>query len=123
MFYCASIKQVKKAVMLFSLLMFSTLLQAESPDNVDSSDSAATAEAGLKSAAGDQPRDYIFPDWPERKQAHRQVVPPPPPGPYMSSALSDFSVRGPSFGNNPDRSESNKAASSSDPSDVPMATF
>ena len=122
MFYCASIKQVKKALMLFSLLMFSTLLQAESPDNVDSSDSAVAAEAGLKSAA-DQPRDYIFPDWPERKQAHRQEVPPPPPGPYMSSALSDFSVRGPSFGNNPAPSESNNAASKSDSSNIPMATF
>ena len=123
MLYCASIKQVKKVAMFFTLLMVSTFLQAESSDNADNSNSAATAETGLESAADDQPRDYIFPDWPERKQPNRQAVPPPPPGPYMSSALSDFSVRGPSFGSNPGPSELNKAASSSDPSDVPMETF
>ena len=123
MFYCVSIKQVKKAVMLSALLMFSTLLQAESSANVESSDSATKAESGLKSAADDQPRDFIFPDWPERKQSNRQMVPPPPPGPYMSSALSDFTVTGPSFRSNHDRHESNKPVSGSVPSDTPMATF
>ena len=123
MFYCASIEQVKKAVLLFTLLMFSTLSRAELPDNVDASNAAAKAETGLESAADDQARDYKFPDWPERKQPNRQMVPPPPPGPYMSSALSDFSVRGPSFGSNPDMSESNKPVSKVDPSNVPMETF
>ena len=123
MFYCVSFEQVKKAVLLFTLLMFSALSQAELSANVDSSDAAAKAETGLKSAA-DQSQDYIFPDWPERKKSNRQqMIPPPPPGPYMSSALSDFSVRGPSFGSNPVRSESNKAASKSDRSDIPMSTF
>ncbi len=123
MFTCISINRVKKAVILFSLLMFSTFLQAESSANVESSDSAAKAETGLESVAEDQPRDFIFPDWPERKQSNRQMVPPPPPGPYMSSALSDFSVRGPSFGSHPVSSGSNKPVSASDPSNVPMATF
>ena len=124
MFYCVSIEQVKKAVLLFTLLMFSTLSQAELSVNVDASNAAEKAETGLKSAADAQPQDFIFPDWPERKKSNRQqVVPPPPPGPYMSSALSDFSVRGPSFGSNSVSSESNKAASRSDPSNIPMATF
>ena len=123
MFYSVSINRVEKAVMLFSLLMFSTLLQAELPANVDGSDAATKADAGLKSAVDAQPQDYKFPDWPERKQSNRQMVPPPPPGPYMSSALSDYSVRGPSFGSNPVSSESNKPVSASDPSNVPISTF
>jgi hypothetical protein len=122
MFYCVSIKQVKKAVMLSALLMFSTFLQAESSANVESSESAAKAETGLKPAA-DQQRDFIFPDWPKRKQSNRQMIPPAPPGPYMSSALTDFSVGGLSFGSNPVSSESNKTVSASDPSNVPMSTF
>jgi hypothetical protein len=30
-----------------------------------------------------------YPEWPERP-ARRELIPPPPAGPYMSSALSDF---------------------------------
>jgi hypothetical protein len=39
-----------------------------------------------------------FPRWPERAQAHKELIPPPPPGPYMSTALNDHSVQGRSFG-------------------------
>ena len=122
MFCCTNIKRVKKAVMLLTLFMFSPFLQAESSDNADDSDSAAKAETELKSTA-DQRRDFKFPAWPERQQLNRQTVPPPPPGPYMSSALSDFSVKGPSFAINTDRDELNQPVSRVDPSNVPMETF
>ena len=123
MFHCSSFGQVKKVVMLFILLMFSTLSQAESSDNAASHDSATKSEAGLKSVADDQQRDFKFPDWPERQQSNRQMIPPPPPGPYMSSALSDFSVRGTSFGRNSDRHEWDKPVFKLDPSNIPMDTF
>jgi len=126
MFYCANKKrnilEHSKAVMLLTLLMFSPFLQAESSDNADASDSAAKAEAGAESTA-DQTRDFKFPAWPERKQSNRDQVPPPPPGPYMSSALSDFSVKGPSFGLNPEKHELNQPLPRVDPSNVPMETF
>ena len=102
--------------------MFSTFLQAESFDNADVSDSAANAETGLKSIA-DQQQDFKFPNWPERPQSNRQLVPPPPPGPYMSSALSDFSVKGPSFGVNSEELELNQPVPGADLSNVPMETF
>ena len=123
MFYCASIKQVAKAVMFFALLMFSALLQAESSDNADSSDSAKAVDAGPGSAVDDRQRVFRFPDWPERPQLNRREVPPPPPGPYMSSALSDLSVKGLSFGRDSDSDQENKPATESDPSNIPMETF
>lgn len=126
MFYCANkkrnIREHSKAVMLLTLLMFSPILQAESSDNADTSDSAANAETGLNSTA-DQTRDFKFPAWPERKQSNRDLVPPPPPGPYMSSALSDFSVKGPSFGLSHEKHELNQPVPRVDPSNVPMETF
>jgi len=126
MVYCANKKrnilEHTKAVMLLTLLMFSPFLKAESSDNADASGSAAKAETGLKSTA-DQTRDFKFPAWPKRKQSNRDLVPPPPPGPYMSSALSDFSVKGPSFGLNPEKQELNQPVPRVDPSNVPMETF
>lgn len=125
MFYCASIKQVAKAVMFFALLMFSAHLQAESSDYADTSDSAKAVEAGPGSAVDDRQPVFRFPDWPERPQLNRRVVlpPPPPPGPYMSSALSDFSVKGLSFRRNSDSDLADNPATESDPSNIPMETF
>ena len=123
MFHCASIEQVAKIAMVFALLMFSALSQAESSDSAGVSGSAEKTESGLKVAADDQPRDFKFPAWPERQQSNRSVIPPPPPGPYMSSALSDFSVSAPAFGGNHDSYEMNKPVFQSNPSDIPMQTF
>ncbi len=44
---------------------------------------------------------FSYPRWPERSLPKREIIPPPPPGPYMSTALNRFSLEGPSF----DRSE------------------
>jgi hypothetical protein len=40
---------------------------------------------------------FSFPRWPERGLPKREVIPPPPPGPYMSTALNRFSLEGPAF--------------------------
>lgn len=43
-----------------------------------------------------------FPQWPERKvYLHTAPVPPPPPGPYMSTALSNVGSGFPGAGNTP----------------------
>jgi hypothetical protein len=67
-----------------------TSVATERPMDVQAADSSQENEAG--SAAR-----YHYPKWPERQYEKREMVPPPPPGPYMSTALSDHSVRGPSF--------------------------
>ena len=123
MFYCASIKQVAIAVMIITLLMFSALLQADSLENADASDSVKAVDAGPGAAVDDRQPVFRFPNWPERPQLNRRVVPPPPPGPYMSSALSDLSVKGLAFGRNSDSDLENNPATESDPSNIPMETF
>jgi hypothetical protein len=54
----------------------------------------ARAEVKTVSRPGDA---YQYPHWPKRQYQQREMVPPPPPGPYMSTALSDYSVKGPAF--------------------------
>jgi len=107
MFSCVSTPQLKKHFWLFVLLTFSTLVHAEAVDVMDSvghvskTDSRLEAgkfEAGeLESSATNLRQKYKYPRWPERRMVNREMIPPPPPGPYMSSALSDFTVKGLSF--------------------------
>jgi len=40
-------------------------------------------------------KNHRFPHWPHHMQANKTLIPPPPPGPYKSSALSDYSVQAP----------------------------
>jgi hypothetical protein len=77
-------------------------VHAEAVDVMDSvghvSKTDSKFEAGeLEASATNQQQNYKYPRWPERRMVNREMVPPPPPGPYMSSALSDFTVKGLSF--------------------------
>ena len=49
--------------------------------------------------AADNRGNSGFPQWPERAQEDRNIIPPPPPGPYTSSALNDYAVQRPAFKN------------------------
>ncbi len=108
MFYCISVKQdkntgcahksCKPVLMLFVLLSCSMVSFAESSDLPDSANKFQSFDNG-------QMR-YSFPQWPLRKQVVREMIPPPPPGPYMSTALNDFSVKGFSFRRDFDRYKS-----------------
>ncbi len=40
-------------------------------------------------------KNHRFSHWPHHTQANKTLIPPPPPGPYKSSALSDYSVQAP----------------------------
>lgn len=81
------------------------------------------AQSQDKQAATGMRQEFSFPDWPKRQQTARETVPPPPPGPYMSSALSDYSVKAPSFGRNPDNYEQQRSANRPRSSVVPMDMF
>ena len=103
MFRCASgIEQVKKAALLFTLLALSMVVQAEPVDVTDSDSHAEKADSEIESKAANLRQGIKFPRWPEHRRANREMIPPPPPGPYMSSALSEFSDRAGSFARNPD---------------------
>jgi hypothetical protein len=103
----------KKVVLLFFLLMPSIVICAESPET-----------SGVKSETTgdiDSQRPQMtnnFPRWPEHQQVERDVVPPPPPGPYMSLGLNDFPVSETSFSRN-----SNKQQLQLDSSGAPIQTF
>lgn len=102
------------AISLSLLLQTVAVQAAESPDVA----AEAIAESATASNAEQQPGEFNFPRWPERKQINRKEIPPAPPGPYMSSALSDFSATGPAFSR-----ALNKPAIMMNPSEMPMKAF
>ena len=75
----------KKACFLTLLMTFSTNMQAESSQ---ASTSGAKAAPTNSAAVNESQNAYYFPRWPERRHEKRERLPPPPPGPYMSSALA-----------------------------------
>ena len=93
MFFNSGFDNVKKAGLLFFLLTQSMVVQAQASDAPE----AAAESAVASGSSGEQQRKFSFPRWPERPQVNRERIPPAPPGPYMSSALSDFSVEGSAF--------------------------
>lgn len=102
---------VKNVSLMVFLLAFSMLSQAEEADV-----SAMKNEATADMSHADQ--DLRFPPWPERQRIHKERIPPPPPGPYMSLALNDFSVNKSAFGGDLETPEIEF-----DSSKVPMETF
>jgi len=86
MFFYSGFYNVKRVGLLTFLMTQSMFAQ------VLASDVAA------QSPGGEQQRAFQLPGWPERRMVeHQERVPPPPPGPYMSTALSGSSVKGFSF--------------------------
>ncbi len=102
MFCYVNIEQYKKQICLFVLLAFSTLVHAEPVDVMDSAGNEAKTDSEFESNPANVRLNYKYPRWPTRMMAKRDRIPPPPPGPYMSSALSGFTVEGLSFGGESD---------------------
>ncbi len=113
MFFNSGFDNVKKAGLLFFLLTQFMVVQVQAADAPE-----AVAELAAASGSEEQQRKFSFPRWPERRQVNRVIIPPAPPGPYMSSALSNFSVEGPAFAG-----DTNKPAIKMGSSDVPMEAF
>jgi len=93
MFTNMNIDSVKATFLLMALFIPSTMLHAEEAVLTSSSVATATEQASKPV----QQTTYVFPGWPERPQAQREIIPPPPPGPYMSLALSNFANISPAF--------------------------
>lgn len=132
---------IKKAGLLVFLLMMPMLVQAQASDpavtaasdtvtNTGTSDVAITTadtQATEASVSEGQPgenqqRKFSFPRWPESRSITRERVPLAPPGPYMSSALSDFSFKEHSFDRDFDRVSSRRASRMDSP-DMSMEKF
>ena len=79
MFFNSGFNNVKRAGLFFFLLIQSMLVQAQASD-----DPEAAADTTAASGSEEQQRRFSFPRWPERQQINREVIPPAPPGPYMS---------------------------------------
>jgi len=56
-----------------------------------------TASDIRRKESGRKENRFSYPRWPEHSMPKRDIIPPPPPGPYMSTALNRFSLEGPSF--------------------------
>jgi hypothetical protein len=88
---------VEMKALLIALILMSMIFQANASDNPQSNatgadDALAAAESDTSGINNNTQGTFAFPRWPERDSAEmRDVVPMAPPGPYMSSALSDFS--------------------------------
>lgn len=75
----------RKACFLTLLMTFSTSMQAQSSEV---STSEADAVPTNSATVSERQNIHYFPRWPERRHEKRERLPPPPPGPYMSSALA-----------------------------------
>jgi hypothetical protein len=78
----------------FSIIMVSFLIQSgnvsAAPETGTLPDTFPGSGVGASSPA-DGRLPPAYPEWPERP-ARREFIPPPPAGPYMSSALSEIRV-------------------------------
>jgi hypothetical protein len=81
----------------------------ESAANESASQKDTVADVKSKNVHNSSVRRTMSP-WPERKRAARSTVPPPPPGPYMSTALSEHTVAGPAFKKDSDKPKSESTA-------------
>ena len=75
----------KKACFLTLLMTFSSHMHAQSSE---ASRPGLEAAPTSSVAVGERQNAHNFPRWPERRYEKRERLPPPPPGPYMSSALA-----------------------------------
>ena len=122
MFY-VSFTNVKRAALLVFLLTQTMLVQAENTDVTNT-----MPEVAVGSGSDDQQQDYQrlehrFPRWPQRQQVSREVIPLAPPGPYMSSALSDFPVETRFFGQGINKPGLNQHVANFDSSKAAVQTF
>ena len=85
---------MRRLTQTFSVIMVSLLIQpgnvSAAPENGSLPDTFPGPGRSASSPA-DRRLPPAYPEWPERP-ARREFIPPPPAGPYMSSALSDISV-------------------------------
>lgn len=117
MFILDDIGCVKKMCFLVLLLALSTGAQAEQSPPLNGPGSQEV-QPGL---SAHHERQHYFPRWPERKTEHREIVPPPPPGPYMSTALT---LTSPDTGKSPfTRERGTDRAPARHGSDVAMSMF
>jgi len=109
MFFIVRFSYMGKMSLLASLLVSSFMVQAQT----------AESDAAVEQKTSEQQSPvYHFPQWPQRKQAKKEILPPPPPGPYMSTALSGKSIKAPSFSK-----QATKRSMAFDSSDITMDTF
>lgn len=131
MFFNSDFSIARQAGLFIFVLLQSTLVQAQVSDVAQPADSDAAAktqtadtvvttaetqaateaveasasegQSGESQPGKGRQQKFSFPRWPEKRSVQRERVPMAPPGPYMSSALTGFSFKEPSFDRGFDR--------------------
>lgn len=111
-FYQSS-DSIKKTGLILLLLMHSMIVYAESIER-----NTAKTEVTAESVNDSYQSEFDFSRWPESQQVERRIVPPPPPGPYMSLGLSDATISESAF-----NSKLNQHEVESGLSIMPVETF
>jgi hypothetical protein len=75
---------IRQILLLLVLLVYALAVFADTSDNASGENTGEVFKAKQL---------YSFPAWPERPHYKREIVPPAPPGPYMSTALSDYTFK------------------------------
>lgn len=96
MFFKQKFYSAKNGFVFVFLLTHSVVIQAQEAEASAAAETGAHTQEMAGSNSGQQ-RGFFFPRWPERHEVRRERIPPPPPGPYMSSALTGDSIEEPSF--------------------------
>jgi hypothetical protein len=97
MFINQKFYRAKNGYVFALLLTHSVVIQAQETDVPAAAAGTGAQTQEMAVSDNGQQRGYFFPRWPERHEARRERIPPPPPGPYMSSALTGNSIEEPSF--------------------------
>jgi hypothetical protein len=121
---------IKQAGLFAALLMLSLTASATLDDGIEehvqSAHESGMQQQTVQSQQGQMPdnraQDSSSTHWPQshqidKSQTNNKIIPPPPPGPYRSTALSDYSVSVPSFDYGAGKYQQYNPAS------VPMGTF
>jgi len=121
---------IKQAGLFVALLMLSLTASATLDDAVEEPGQSVykpriqppAVQPPQSQMPGSRSQDFNSPHWPQphqidKSQANNKIIPPPPPGPYRSTALSDYSVSVPSFDYGAGKYQQYNPAS------VPMDTF
>lgn len=90
---------LKKVALPIALLMFSFAAHAElsvKPEPAQQDAMVDVEQPPIQKRTNNHTRNTSFSHWPHHVQTSRSIIPPPPPGPYQSTALKDYSVNVPS---------------------------
>ena len=126
MFLFVSHARFKQTGLSSALLLLSLTAHADVSDVAEKPPGDAPPDIQLDAQLQHKPgqdgnvQNHQFPHWPHHMQGAKSIIPPPPPGPYKSSALNDYAVSTPVYrsAKQPPRRQAVRRDSASMPMDM-----